>query len=335
MLTGEGADELFAGYSYVHADEFADPDALHAELVRSLEQLHGLNLQRCDRTTMFYGLEAREPFLDSALVRTALALPPEWKQRTGGRPEKALLREAFTGWLPEDLLWRGKEQFGDGSGAGTVLAALAAERVAGTDTGATPEVPAHCWPLRSDEEILYFAIWHRTSPASAPMPRCSRSRRRSRRREVAALLQQSIDLPAQQAEPGLAHHRDAAAPAPDLTSTVGSCSSYPAASATTSPTGRRRASRPGSAAAPRLLRRLPHRAVDRRHDGLERGAHDRAVDPDAPEDLSLHGALDVGGGAGVVARRQGVLVVVEHPHVEADAGEARRRTPRAGRCRGR
>ncbi|HZA18150.1 MAG TPA: asparagine synthase (glutamine-hydrolyzing), partial [Pseudonocardiaceae bacterium] len=50
VLTGEGADELYGGYSYVHSPQFADPDALQAELVRSLEQLHHLNLQRCDRT---------------------------------------------------------------------------------------------------------------------------------------------------------------------------------------------------------------------------------------------------------------------------------------------
>ncbi len=159
VLTGEGADELFAGYTHQHTAEFADPDALHGELVRSLEQLHGLNLQRCDRTTMHYGLEAREPFLDSALVRTAMRLPPEWKQRTGGRAEKAILREAFRGWLPDELLWRVKEQFGDGSGAGVVLDALAAARVDRADLDAVPEAPPHCWPLRSPEELMYYELW--------------------------------------------------------------------------------------------------------------------------------------------------------------------------------
>jgi asparagine synthase (glutamine-hydrolysing) len=162
VLTGEGADELYGGYSYMHTPEFADPNALHAELVRSLEQLHHLNLQRCDRTTMYFGLEAREPFLDGDVVRTAMTLPPEWKKTTDGRLEKAVLREAFTDWLPEELLWRGKEQFGDGSGAGEVLAALAKDNTAkaGDTDGATTQ-PPDSWALRSDEEILYYRIWQR------------------------------------------------------------------------------------------------------------------------------------------------------------------------------
>jgi asparagine synthase (glutamine-hydrolysing) len=59
VLTGEGADELFAGYEYLC--EFEDEEALQAELVRSIEGLHNLNLQRCDRVTMAFGLEARVP----------------------------------------------------------------------------------------------------------------------------------------------------------------------------------------------------------------------------------------------------------------------------------
>ncbi|MGH3926814.1 MAG: asparagine synthase-related protein, partial [Pseudonocardiaceae bacterium] len=75
--------------------------------------------------------------------------------------EKAVLREAFTDWLPEELLWRGKEQFGDGSGAGEVLAALARDNVKAADTQGAAQQPPDSWVLRSDEEILYYQIWQR------------------------------------------------------------------------------------------------------------------------------------------------------------------------------
>jgi asparagine synthase (glutamine-hydrolysing) len=70
-----------------------------------------------------------------------------------------VLREAFTDWLPEELLWRGKEQFGDGSGAGDVLAALASDAANAADTRWISRQPPDSWPLRSEEEILYYRIW--------------------------------------------------------------------------------------------------------------------------------------------------------------------------------
>jgi asparagine synthase (glutamine-hydrolysing) len=155
VLTGEGADELFAGYEYMR--EFHDPDELHDELVRSVEGLHNLNLQRCDRVTMAHGLEARVPFLDREVINHALRLPAAWKVACQGQPEKRLLRQAFDGWLPYDLLWRDKSQFGDGSGAAKVLTQPFTDSISEREL----EDERHTTKpaLRTREELAYFRIW--------------------------------------------------------------------------------------------------------------------------------------------------------------------------------
>jgi asparagine synthase (glutamine-hydrolysing) len=161
VLTGEGADELYAGYDYHHED-FADPAALHGELVRTVRSLHDLNLQRADRVTMAHGLEARVPFLDREVIAQALALAPGWKASDPTTPhglEKRVLRHAFDGWLPDDILWRRKEQFGDGSGAADVLresleASIPQEDLARERDAVDP-------PLRTREELAYHRIYVR------------------------------------------------------------------------------------------------------------------------------------------------------------------------------
>jgi len=155
VLTGEGADELFAGYEYLR--EMGDAASLHAELVRTVEGLHNLNLQRCDRVTMAHGLEARVPFLDTQVIGFALGLPPEWKLAAPGRPEKLILRQAFDGWLPERFLWRQKSQFGDGSGAASVLQERFEESVSEAELEAERHESSP--PLRTREELAYWRIF--------------------------------------------------------------------------------------------------------------------------------------------------------------------------------
>jgi asparagine synthase (glutamine-hydrolysing) len=157
VLTGEGADELFAGYDHLRAIDEAD---LQAELERSIRGLHNLNLQRADRVTMAHGLEARVPFLDLDMVALAETIPIEWRLPGVLGQEKAILREAFEGWLPDDLLWRPKEQFGDGSGTADVMN----ERI-------NDLVPAEGWQdervagleaPRSREELAYQRLFAET-----------------------------------------------------------------------------------------------------------------------------------------------------------------------------
>jgi asparagine synthase (glutamine-hydrolysing) len=122
-----------------------------------VQGLHNLNLQRCDRVTMAHGLEARVPFLDRKVIELALRLPAAWKVAADGVPEKRLLRRAFTGWLPDELLWREKSQFGDGSGAASVLTAAVERGV--SETEILEEADALDPPIRTREELAYFRIW--------------------------------------------------------------------------------------------------------------------------------------------------------------------------------
>jgi asparagine synthase (glutamine-hydrolysing) len=155
VLTGEGADEIFAGYEYL--EDFETEDELHAELIRSIEGLHNLNLQRCDRVTMAHGLEARVPFLELDMIELGLSLPAGWKIAGEGQQEKRLLRMAFDGWLPDDFLWRKKAQFGDGSGAASVLKRRMEESV--TEEEFENEHREVEPPLRTREEVAYYRIF--------------------------------------------------------------------------------------------------------------------------------------------------------------------------------
>ncbi|MGI9577284.1 MAG: asparagine synthase-related protein [Microthrixaceae bacterium] len=131
VLTGEGADELFAGYTYHKA--LTDERELDADLRRSVAELHHVNLQRVDRLTMAHSLEARVPFLDIDLIEAALAVPVALRRPGVLAAEKGLLRAAVADLLPDDVLWRDKSQFDQGTGIADLLPAMATETAAHID----------------------------------------------------------------------------------------------------------------------------------------------------------------------------------------------------------
>ncbi len=156
ILTGEGADELFAGYTYYK--DIPDEDVLHKELRRSVSGLHNINLQRVDRMTMAHAIEGRVPFLDLNMIELGQQIPANLKLVGEPLVEKWILRKAFEDMLPSEIVWRKKEQFDEGSGTVDMLDEMLARKMTIAQAIAYQQKYPHV-KLRSPEECFYHNIF--------------------------------------------------------------------------------------------------------------------------------------------------------------------------------
>ncbi|MBL4898246.1 MAG: hypothetical protein JKX76_01235 [Colwellia sp.] len=130
LISGEGSDEIFAGYLYFHYAP--SHEELFDETRRLTSELPYYDVRRSDGCSAGNSLELRVPFLDVELCDYVLSLSGEIRspRHRNSNPteipddqpwEKYILRQAFDPsstdgdvYLPEEVLWRRKVAFSDG-----------------------------------------------------------------------------------------------------------------------------------------------------------------------------------------------------------------------------
>ncbi|ACB84040.1 asparagine synthase-related protein [Natranaerobius thermophilus] len=159
VLSGEGADELFGGYH--HLKDCSTDSELNRELEHLLKGLHNGGLQRVDRMTKAHALDCRMPFFDKDVIDFARVIPCNWKITDEGM-EKLILRQAFDGMLPEEVLWRKKVQFGIGSGNEGVMEEKIKNQI--TDKEYRNAQKNTSFTFKSKIEYYYYKIFKEKHP---------------------------------------------------------------------------------------------------------------------------------------------------------------------------
>ena len=160
VLTGDAADELFAGYSYIIN--------MPAEQVRPyLDFLHGVMRFSSIPMAAHIGVQVQMPYLDAEVRQFALTMAHDdlIAERNGQRFGKKVLREAFADVLPGEVTWRVKTPIEHGSGS-HALQTFVANSVSDKEFEALrPQMAAEDGVLlRDKEQFFYYRMYRTISP---------------------------------------------------------------------------------------------------------------------------------------------------------------------------
>ena len=115
IITGDGADEIFAGYNFLleKTDE---------ELRKDLTRLGKIMHFPSQKIGRFLGVEVESPFCNPKVIEFAKELDTSQLVNIHNNKKygKFILRKAFDGKIPSQIVWRVKSPMQEGAGTGNL-----------------------------------------------------------------------------------------------------------------------------------------------------------------------------------------------------------------------
>ncbi len=155
VMTGDGCDELFIGYSFLHG--LGEDD-----LISALQKMWGVMHFSSVPLAEFLGMEAKLPYIDPEFKKFAMDLDPSLKVRKedGQTWGKWILRKAFEKVLPPEVVWRAKTPIEFGSGT-NVLTELFGSTISDAEFKEKGDryLKEDKVTIRNKEQLFYYEIY--------------------------------------------------------------------------------------------------------------------------------------------------------------------------------
>ena len=155
VMTGDGLDELFAGYSWLF-------NLSESKLISSLSNMWRTMRFSSIPLARSLGMEAKTPFLDQEFKSFAMSVDPKLKIRSerGKSWGKWIIRKSYEVLLPDEIVWRAKDPIEYGSGT-TVFPKFFGEKISDGhfQKKAKEYLEKDKVSIRDKEQLFYYEIF--------------------------------------------------------------------------------------------------------------------------------------------------------------------------------